>query len=116
MPKKEKKEVKQNKDKKSFFKGFKAELKKVIWLTPKQLFNNTVAVLAIVLLTAAIVFVLDFTFEALNKYGVNKLKDSISASNTVNETAENNVSNETSENETTQGENTSENQEAGNAE
>ena len=45
-----KKEVKNNKDKTSFTKSFKAELKKVIWPTPKQLFNNTVAVLAIVLM------------------------------------------------------------------
>ena len=43
-----KKEVKNNKDKTSFTKSFKAELKKVNWPTPKQLFNNTVALLAIV--------------------------------------------------------------------
>ena len=34
----------ENKVKKHFFKDFKAELKKVIWPTPKQLVNNTVAV------------------------------------------------------------------------
>ena len=41
-----------NKNKKSFFKDFKAELKKVIWPTPKQLVNNTVVVITLVLITA----------------------------------------------------------------
>ena len=90
-----KKEVKNSKDKTSFMKSFKAELKKVSWPTPKQLFNNTVAVLTIVLITAVIVFVLDFTFESMNKYGINKIKEVVSNS-TTNETAEEN--NEVSEN------------------
>ena len=47
------------KNKRHFWKDFKAELKKVVWPTPKQLINNTVAVVTIVLITAAIVFVLD---------------------------------------------------------
>ena len=94
MAKKEKKEVKNNKDKTSFMKSFKAELKKVNWPTPKQLFNNTVAVLTIVLITAVIVFVLDFAFESMNKYGINKVKEVVSNS-TSNETSDEN--NETSE-------------------
>ena len=81
-----KKEVKNNKDKTSFTKSFKAELKKVIWPTPKQLFNNTVAVLAIALITTLIVFVLDITFESINKYGVNKVKEAISNSSVQNST------------------------------
>ena len=85
-----------NKNKKSFSKDFKAELKKVVWPTPKQLVNNTVAVIAIVLVTAAIVFVLDLTFETLNKHGVNKIKEVVSANNTV--TADNTTSNQTTEN------------------
>ena len=76
-------------------KSFKAELKKVNWPTPKQLFNNTVAVLTIVLITAVIVFVLDFAFESMNKYGINKVKEVVSNS-TTNETSDEN--NETSEN------------------
>ncbi len=68
---------KENKNKKSFFKGFKAELKKVIWPTPKQLVNNTTAVITIVLITALIVFVLDLTFETINKNGVDKIKEVI---------------------------------------
>jgi len=65
------------KNKKHFFKDFKAELKKVIWPTPKQLINNTIAVVVIVVITAAIVFVLDLVFDLLNTYGVNKLKEKV---------------------------------------
>ena len=81
-----KKEEKNIKDKTSFMKKFKAELKKVVWPTPKQLFNNTAAVLGIVLITTLIVFVLDITFESINKYGVNKVKEAISNSSVQNST------------------------------
>ena len=65
----------ENKVKKHFFKDFKAELKKVIWPTPKQLVNNTVAVVTIVLITAIIVFVLDVAFDLGNKYGITQLQN-----------------------------------------
>ena len=101
MPKKEVKNNKKenSKNKKSFFKDFKAELKKVVWPTPKQLVNNTVAVITIVLITAAIVFVLDLTFETLNKHGVDKVKEAITqideeTNNDENTTNENNTSSE----------------------
>ena len=74
------KETKTNtdlKNKKHFFKDFKAELKKVIWPTPKQVVNNTIAVIVIVLITAAIVFVLDVVFDLFNEVGINKLKSNI---------------------------------------
>ena len=85
MAKKEAKANKKenNKNKKSFFKDFKAELKKVIWPTPKQLLNNTLAVITIVLITSAIVFVLDLTFEALNKHGIDKIKEVITTTNSA---------------------------------
>ena len=73
MAKKDNKNEK--KVKKHFFKDFKAELKKVIWPTPKQLVNNTVAVITIVLITAAIVFVLDVIFDMGNKYGISNLQN-----------------------------------------
>ena len=76
MANKEKKE-KDVKNKKHFFKDFKAELKKVIWPTPKQLVNNTIAVVVIVIITAAIVFVLDIVFDLFNNYGINKLKAAV---------------------------------------
>ena len=65
------------KNKRSFFKDFKAEIKKVIWPTPKQLVNNTVAVISIVLITSAIVFVLDFVFEAASTFGIDQIKEAL---------------------------------------
>ena len=105
------KDAKNNKDiknKKHFFKDFKAELKKVIWPTPKQIVNNTVAVITIVLITAVIVFVLDLFFDLLNEKGINKLKENIKnevvvdnvTNNTEGEnTVEQNNNTETAENE-----------------
>lgn len=105
---KENKKEKENKNKKSFFKGLKAELKKVIWPTPKQLFNNTVAVITIVLITALIVFVLDLTFEAINRNGIDKIKESVQTLNSENnETTDNTAETNTTEN--TEDTNTSEN-------
>lgn len=104
MAKEEKKKVK--KEKKNFFKNFKAELKKVIWPTPKQLVNNTIAVITIVLITAIIVFILDFAFEALNQYGINKLRDVVSSKedtnivNTIDENVNSIEENTTSEEQT----------------
>ena len=88
-----KKETKTNKkentkNKKSFSKDFKAELKKVVWPTPKQLLNNTVAVITIVLITAAIVFVLDFAFESVNKHGIDKIKGIINKDTSTTENVE----------------------------
>ena len=92
-------------------KDFKAELKRVIWPTPKQLLNNTVAVITVVLITAAIVFVLDLAFESMNTYGIEKLKEMVGTTNTIEgnsvdntdtNTADTNTvaTNEVSENET----------------
>ena len=95
------KEVKNKKENnnKHYFKDFKAELRKVIWPTPKQLVNNTVAVITIVLITAVIVFVLDVVFEKMNTLGINKIKEAINSSNTavLNEEAsdDNAITNET---------------------
>ena len=106
------KDNKVKKEKKHFFRDFKAELKRVIWPTPKQLFNNTVAVITIVLITAIIVFVLDFAFEKMNEYGIEKLKKVVETTNTV---VENEVSNETDTNSSAD-QNTQANQAVENAE
>ena len=109
------KEVKNKKENRHYFKDFKAELRKVIWPTPKQLVNNTVAVITIVLITAVIVFVLDVVFEKMNTLGINKIKEAINSSNTVvenviddttatNETVESNVTSEETTEETVQAE------------
>lgn len=77
------------KSNKTYFKDFKAELKRVVWPTSKQLINNTIGVVAIVIIVTAIVFVLDLGFEAMNKYGVNRLKGVVNSTsvseNTTNE-------------------------------
>ena len=109
MAKKETNNKENTKNKKSFWKSFKAELKKVTWPTPNQLANNTSAVIAIVVLTAVIVFALNITFEAMNKHGVDKVKELISnqtknetTEETTNETADENTTTEESENESTE--------------
>ncbi len=118
MAKKEAKAKKENnKNKKSFFKDFKAELKKVNWPTPKQLLNNTTAVVTIVIITAVIVFVLDVVFETLNKHGIEKIKEVIVTENTTMEnTTPENQENETDTEETTEGENTEVSNEENNTE
>ena len=103
---------KEKKEKKHFFRDFKAELKKVIWPTPKQLFHSTVAVITIALITAVIVFVLDLIFETLNTYGVNKLRETVEShteqtENTdTNQEAENAVNNILNEEDTANTSNT----------
>ncbi len=54
---------KEKKENKTFFKDFKAELKKVTWPTAKQLATKTAVVVVLVILIAAIVFVLDYAFD-----------------------------------------------------
>ncbi len=105
---------KEKKENKHFFKDFKAELKRVIWPTPKQLVNNTIAVITIVLITAVIVFVLDLAFESMNSYGIDKIKGFVEShneqttNNAVNGESQNTVNNETTNN--TQNNNTQANE------
>ena len=81
---------KEKRENKHFFKDFKAELKRVIWPTPKQLVNNTVAVITIVLITAIIVFVLDLVFELMNSYGIDKLRGMVESQNVQTENTDTN--------------------------
>ena len=78
-----KQDGKKKENKRHFIKDFKIELKRVTWPTPKQLLNNTIAVITVVLITAAIVLVLDFIFESMNTYGINKLKEIVDTTNTI---------------------------------
>ena len=94
---------KEGKEKRHFFKNFKAELKKVILPTPKQVVNNTIAVIVVVLITAAIVFVLDLAFEGLNTYGINKLKGIVQTEDTSTENVVNTNTIENTDNTTTEG-------------
>ena len=112
------KESKNNKQKKSFFKDVRAELKKVTWPTTKQVVNNTIGVIVIVIITAIIVFILDFTFNNFNEYVVNGIRTQISEmqnttndestvnENVVDEEGDTALENEVSENETSTTENT----------
>ena len=107
---------KESKENKHFFKDFKAELKRVIWPTPKQLVNNTVAVITIVLITAVIVFALYFVFKTVDDYGINKLKEVIGTHNEqTNNTTSNNETNNVVNNTTNEAtNNTTANNEIGN--
>ena len=78
-----KKSKKEEKNKRHFFKDFKAELKRVVWPTPKQLVNSTVAVITIVLVIGVIVFALDMGFELLNKQNA-KLQSNLQEKYNVN--------------------------------
>ena len=92
---------KNKKDRKHWFKDLKVELKKVTWLTPKQLTKNTATVIAMVLVVAVLVFILDFAFETLNSKGVESLKKLVTnTSVTENVSTDNNtIENGTVENE-----------------
>ena len=79
------------KNKKHFFKDFKAELKKVIWPTPKQIVNNTIAVITIVIIAAAIVFVLDLVFKIFNDKGINKIKESVRSKTEIENVVDDNT-------------------------
>ena len=68
--KKAKKEVKAKKDKPSlgsriasWFRGFKAEFKKIVWVTPKNVAINSAIVLVVVLVVGAVLFGLDTLFS-----------------------------------------------------
>ena len=76
MAKNDKKE-KTNKEKNHFFKDYRAELKKVIWPTSKQLVNTTIAIITMVIVVSVIVFGLDLVFDAMNKYGLTKLQETV---------------------------------------
>ena len=92
------------KEKRHFFKDVKAELKKVIWPTPKQLFNNTLAVIVSVIIVGVIVFLLDLCFEKINTFGIEKLKTVVQSSQ--NEEAENVLSDTSTENDAVEDSNT----------
>ena len=73
----------EKKRKGKFFKDFRAELKKVVWTTPKQLFTGTIAVVTIVIITTIIVFFLDTVFRTINSYGINALRKQVQNENMI---------------------------------
>lgn len=56
----------ENKVKKSFHQNMKAELKKVIWPTGKQVVKNTFATISFVLLVSVILVALNYVFSFIN--------------------------------------------------
>ena len=46
-----------------FFKEVKSEMKKVVWPSRKQVTNNTLIVLAVVVLVGIIIWALDLAFQ-----------------------------------------------------
>ena len=48
-----------------FFRGVKAELKKVVWPTKKELINYTIVVFVATLFIAALIYVVDAIFAQL---------------------------------------------------
>ena len=66
--------------------GFRAELKKVIWPKGRQLFENTVVVVSMVIVVSVLIFVLDLTFRGMKDFEVKQLNKVIT-SNTTNSTS-----------------------------
>ena len=58
-----KKSKKEEKNKRHFFKDFKAELKKVIWPTGKQVVKSTFATISFVLLISVILVALNYALD-----------------------------------------------------
>lgn len=61
--KKKKDKVKLSERLGKFWRDYKSELKKIVWCPWKQVKNNTIVVVVIVILTGALVGVLDFGFS-----------------------------------------------------
>ena len=111
------KENKVKNENKRFMKDVKAELKKVTWPTSKQMVSNVTAVITIVLVTAVIVFCLDFVFGAINEYGVDKIKEQVQSKNqtqtqNVEPTTDNEQSGEAEQTEETENTENTENTES----
>lgn len=83
---------------KSFFKELRAELKKVVWPTPKRLVNNTAVVIGMILITAAIVFCLDVVFDHGYQFFVDKSQSIVQK--VENKDTNNNEASEETTNET----------------
>jgi len=47
----------------TWFRGFKAEFKKIVWVTPKNVAINSAIVLVVVLIVGAVLFGLDTLFS-----------------------------------------------------
>jgi len=102
--------AKSNNKKKSWFREFKAELKKIVWPNKSELLENTVVVISMVAIVAVTIIVLDLGFKALNRLEVDAakaIKNTVVVSEPANEVdSSTNSENTESETETTQNETT----------
>ena len=62
---------------KGFIKNMKSELKKVIWPTKEQLIKNTMMVVVLVLIVAAVVLGIDLVLEFADKHLWNFIQEII---------------------------------------
>ena len=74
-----------NKNKKSFHQNMKAELKKVIWPTGKQVVKSTFATIVFVLLISIILVALNYVFSFLNTKWFDLVLDRDNNANQQNE-------------------------------
>lgn len=70
VEKKSEKNVKEKKDKpslgsriSSWFRAFRAEFRKIVWVTPRNVAVNTAIVLVVVVAVAAVIGLLDYVFS-----------------------------------------------------
>ena len=102
---KDEKNKKAKKSNSNFWKESKSELKRVNWPTGKQLTNDTMTVIGLVLLVAIIVFVLDFAFLTINEKFLIEAEKSVKGTTSV--VQEDNTTDETnSEGQNSDGEST----------
>ena len=97
---KAKNSVKTQDKNKRWFKEFKAELKKIIWPSKRELLENSVVVISMVLIVAGIIFVLDLAFRSLNSVEIEaakKAKESITVKSEVNATDDENENKQVNE-------------------
>ena len=69
---------------KHWFKDFRAELKKIIWPTKRQLLENTTVVISMVIIVAVIIFLLDLAFKSITGAVTSGIVDSKKANSTDN--------------------------------
>ena len=85
---------KEAKEKSRFGKEFKAEIKKIIWPSKKELFTNSVVVIGSVLIVSVIIFLLDLGFNELTNLEIKAIsgnKENTSVENVVETTDANSV-------------------------
>lgn len=82
---------KEAKEKNRFGKEFKAEIKKIVWPSRKELFANSVVVIGSVLIVSVIIFLLDLGFNELTNLEIKAIsgnKDNTTVENVVDENNE----------------------------